>query len=67
MDSDKLFFTVAELSKRWGVSRRQIYRLIELGDLTFVNFSSKSEGGKGMRVPIEDVLRHESKKINKIL
>ena len=66
MDSDKLFFTVAELSERWGISRRQVYRLIELGDLTYVNFSSKSEGGKGMRVPRDSVLMHESKKVNKI-
>ena len=52
-DHDEENYTLTHLAHRWGVSRREIRRLLQEGKLPFVQILGQ------LRVPVEAVRRYE--------
>ncbi len=50
----KRFITVAELAAYWGVSRQQIYKRIETGQIGTIRF-----GARCYRIPTQSALAYE--------
>lgn len=53
----KEVFTIAELSERWGLRKRTLYKMVDRGDLKAFKVTNK------FRVTLEEVKRIESQSV----
>lgn len=60
MKAEKCFFTVTELTERWGIKRDAIYRWIESGELTTTNLATSKNGKAYYKISMAAVLEFEA-------